>query len=90
MILEPNKVKSATVSTFSPSIFHEMMKLDAIFLVEFFECHRYALSEVQNVFKRVTDITAHLLWTHRIVILLKVPPRHVWTTCFSVREEKKS
>ena len=63
-----------------------MMRLDAIILAEFFECHRYALSEVQNVFKQVTDITAQLLWTHRIEILLKVLPRQVRTTCSSVSE----
>ena len=33
MILEPKRVKSATVSTFSPSICHEVMGLDAMFLV---------------------------------------------------------
>ena len=33
MILEPRKIKSATVSTFSPSIFHEVMGLDAMILV---------------------------------------------------------
>ena len=30
VILEPRKIKSATVSTVSPSIFHEVMGLDAI------------------------------------------------------------
>ena len=34
--LEPKKIKSATVSTISPSICHEVMRLDAITLV--FEC----------------------------------------------------
>ena len=33
VILEPPKIKSATVSTISPSICHEMMGLDAIMLV---------------------------------------------------------
>ena len=33
VILEPKKIKSATVSTFSPSIWHEMMEPDAIILV---------------------------------------------------------
>ena len=32
-ILEPRKIKSATVSTVSPSICHEMMGLDAVILV---------------------------------------------------------
>ena len=36
VILEPKKIKSATVSTISPSICHEVMRLDAITLV--FEC----------------------------------------------------
>ena len=33
MILEPRKMKSATVSTVSPSIFHEVMGLDAVIFV---------------------------------------------------------
>ena len=36
VILDPNKKKSVTVSTFSPSICHEVMGLDAMVLV--FEC----------------------------------------------------
>ena len=33
VILEPPKIKSYTISTFSPSIGHEVMGLDAIILV---------------------------------------------------------
>ena len=33
LILEPRKIKSATVSTVSPSICHEVMGLDAMVLV---------------------------------------------------------
>ena len=33
VILEPPKIKSATVSTVSPSIFHEVMGLDAMILI---------------------------------------------------------
>ena len=33
VILEPKKIKSAIVSTFSPSICHEVMGLDAMILV---------------------------------------------------------
>ena len=33
VILEPRKIKSATVSTISPSIYHEMMGPDAMILV---------------------------------------------------------
>ena len=36
VILEPKKIKSASVSTVSPSISHEVMRLDAMILV--FEC----------------------------------------------------
>ena len=32
-ILEPKKIKAATVSTFSPSIYHEVMGPDAMILV---------------------------------------------------------
>ena len=35
VILEPKKIKSVTVSTFYPSICHEVMRLDAIILVSF-------------------------------------------------------
>ena len=33
VILEPRKIKSATVSTVSPSIYHEVMGLDSMILV---------------------------------------------------------
>ena len=33
VILEPQKIKSATVSTVSPSIYHEVMERDAMILV---------------------------------------------------------
>ena len=33
VILEPKKIKSVTVSVFSPSICHEVMGLDAVILV---------------------------------------------------------
>ena len=33
MILEPKKRKSVTTSTFSPSIYHPVMELDAVTLV---------------------------------------------------------
>ena len=36
VILEPPKIKSATISTVSPSIYHEVMGPDAIILI--FEC----------------------------------------------------
>ena len=33
VILEPKKIKFATVSTSSPTIYHEIMRLDAMVLV---------------------------------------------------------
>ena len=33
VILEPPKIKSVTISTVSPSIYHEVMELDAMILV---------------------------------------------------------
>ena len=42
VILEPRKIKSATVSTVSPSVCHEVMELDAMILV--YEC--WALSQL--------------------------------------------
>ena len=38
VILEPKKRKPVTVSIVSPSICHEVMGLDAVILVSFFEC----------------------------------------------------
>ena len=38
VILEPRKIKSATVSTIFPSISHEVMGLDAMILVRNSEC----------------------------------------------------
>ena len=35
VILEPKKIKSDTASTFSPSVCHEVMELDALILVFF-------------------------------------------------------
>ena len=40
-VLEPRKIKSVTVSTFFPSIYHEMMELDAMILVCFCFCYFY-------------------------------------------------
>ena len=37
VILEPKKIKSVTASTFSPSIYHEMMGPDAVILVFYVE-----------------------------------------------------
>ena len=36
VILKPKKIKSVTVSTFSPSICHKMMGLNTVILVFFF------------------------------------------------------
>ena len=36
-ILEPKKIKSVTVSTFPPSVCHEVMETDAM-ISKFFEC----------------------------------------------------
>ena len=33
VILDPNKMKSVTLSTFSPSVCHDVMELDAMILV---------------------------------------------------------
>ena len=44
MILEPKKIKYATVFTFSPSISHEVMGLDAMILVFWILSFRWAFS----------------------------------------------
>jgi len=44
MILEPKKIKSVTVSTFSPSICHKVMGLDAMILVFWMLSFRPAFS----------------------------------------------
>ena len=54
VILEPQKTKSVTISTVSPSIYHEVMGPDAIILV-FFEyvkavyCHPDYLTYMQSI-----------------------------------------
>ena len=44
VILEPKKRKSVTTSTFSPSIYHEVMELDAMILVFLIFSFKPALS----------------------------------------------
>ena len=44
VILEPNKIKSVTVSTVSPSICHEVMGLDAMILVLWILCFKPTFS----------------------------------------------
>ena len=44
VILEPKKIKSLTLSIFSPSIYHEVMGPDAMFLVLLMLCFKPALS----------------------------------------------
>ena len=48
MILEPRKIKSATVSTVSPSICHEVMGPDAMIL-ELHFANSFASGEVGNL-----------------------------------------
>ena len=51
------KIKSATVSTVSPSISHEVMRPDAMILVFWMlsfkpTCTQYQISSLQNIFGR--------------------------------------
>ena len=64
MILDPKKIKSVTVSTFSPSIYHEVMGLDAkisgFFFFFFFCCVPSELSAIlgNNNKTKIIDVSA--------------------------------
>ena len=56
VILEPRKIKSATVSTVSPSICHEVMGPDVMVLVlKMFSCVEFAVGSL-NVFVNLMEL----------------------------------
>ena len=71
VILEPRKIKSATVSTVSPSICHEVMGPDAMIL-ELHFANSFASGEVGNLFPLNWQVYSHqenlwcLLWSYPV------------------------
>ena len=65
VILEPKKIKSATVSIVSPSICHEVMGLDAMILVFLILSFKPAFSLSFTFIKRL--FSSSLLSAHRVV-----------------------
>ena len=66
VILEPKKRKSVTTSTFSPSICHEVMGLDAMILIFLIFSFRLALSLSSTLIKRL--FSSSLLSATRVVL----------------------
>ena len=66
VILEPKKRKSGTTSTFSPSICHEVMGLDAMILIFLIFSFRLALSLSSTLIKRL--FSSSLLSATRVVL----------------------
>ena len=60
MILEPKKIKSARVSTFSPSICHEVMGLDT--MLSFFECWAWSLTLFHSWWKWKRRVKKLVMW----------------------------
>ena len=53
VILEPKKIKSVTASTFSPSVCHEVMRLNAMILVFWMLSFKPAFPLTSFIFKRL-------------------------------------
>ena len=66
MILEPKKIKSVTAFTFSPSIFHEVMGLDAMILVFLSFKPAFSLPSLTVINKLFSSSSLSLLlkWYH--------------------------
>ena len=67
VILEPKKIKSATVSTFPPSICHEMIEVDALILVLWMLSFKPAFHSPHSPSSRGSLVPLHFLplwWCH--------------------------
>ena len=73
VILEPKKIKFATVSTFFPSICHEVMGPDAMILVFFFFFY-YASVYLFFSFKTVQKVEQIQFWFLLFAVNIKVDP----------------
>ena len=74
MILEHQKIKSAIISTFSPSICHEMMGSDAMILVTVFI----------KIFKGHIFLNMHIFLNGNAASVCVPVRAHTWTHAFSV------
>ena len=75
VILEPQKIKAATVSTVSPSICHEVMGPDAMILV-FWLWIAFYKTAVSMELSRIEDTFRNVYWTADCVAIEKSTP--VW------------
>ena len=78
MILEPNKIKSVTVSIVSPSIFHEMMGLDAMILVFWILSFKPAFSLSAFIFVKRLFLPVVYLSVSKVTIGLQAFWIHWW------------
>ena len=79
MILEPKKIKAATVSTFSPSICHEVMGQDAMILVFWILHFKPAFHSPLSPSSRGSLVSLHFLplkWCHL----------HIWCCWYFSRQ----
>ena len=71
MILEPKKIKSVTVSTFPPSVCHEMIGLDAMVLSFFTFCHYSGITGISEIAISPGNLNS-LLKTHFAKIFIQL------------------
>ena len=92
VILEPKKIKSVTASTYSPSICHEVMRLDAKILVFWMLSFKpafslssftlikrlFSLQDSQTAFEQHRSSKASILW-HSALFLVQLSHLYVTT-----------
>ena len=87
VILEPKKIKSATVSTYSPSICHKVLGLDAVILVFWTLSFKpaFSLSSLTFIkkFFRSSSFSAIRLLSSAYLRLLIFPPEIMIPACES-------
>ena len=71
VILESKEIKSVTVSTFPPSICHEMMGLDAMILSFFTFCHYSGITGISEIVISPGNLNS-LLKTHFAKIFIQL------------------
>ena len=89
VILEPRKIKSVTVSTVSPSICHEVMRLDAMILVFWKLSFKPTFSLSSFTFIKRLFICVQLfvtLWTvaFRLLCPWDSPSKNIGVSCYAL------
>ena len=69
MILEPKKIKSVTVFTFLPSVYHEMIGLDAMILVFWMLSFKpaFTLSSLTFIKSLFSSSLSPIAWCHLLI-----------------------